>query len=118
MTNNPIDTPSKPLFCKLKLLNVKDIYNLKTATAVKRMIANNTLDVKELNSSRNIYNYETRHSAQDKLAVPKINTNFGEKSLKFQCPSVWNKIPLHLRDKSLNGLKFQYKSCLIVQYKL
>ena len=83
ITNNPIDTPSTPLFFHLKLLKFKDIYELKMVTEIKRIINNDLTEQYKLNFTYNILDHNTRSSANKKLAIPSVNTNIGKNSFKF-----------------------------------
>ena len=93
ITNNPIDTRSTPLFFYLKLLKLKDIYKLKMATEVKRIIDNDLTNQYNLNFTYNIHDYNTRSSATEKLVTPSVHTNTGISSFNFQTTNIWNQLP-------------------------
>lgn len=116
ITYNPIDTPSTPLFSYLKLLKLKDIYKLKMATEVKRIIDNDLTNQYNLNFTYNIHDYNTRSSATKKLGTPSVHTNIGISSFKFQATKIWNQLPENFKSKSSQSLKNHYKHYLISQY--
>lgn len=118
ITNSSKETPSNPLFIQLKLLKLEDIFKLKTALEIKRINSLNLSNNSGLQLISSIHNYKTRSSTKHEFHIPQVNSNVGKSSLKFQGPTIWNKIPLELRNKPLQTFKFKYKNYLIKQYDL
>ena len=65
-------------------------------TEVKRIINNNLTEQYKLNFTNNINDHNTRSSANNKLAIPSVNTNIGENFFKFQGAKLWNQLPENL----------------------
>ena len=118
ITNSSRETSTNPLFIQLKLLKLEDIFKLKMALEIKRIISlnlNNNIGL-QLNSS--IYNYKTRSSTNSDFHIPQVNSNVGKSSLKYQGSLIWKNIPIDLKNKPLTSFKFMYKNYLINQYDI
>ena len=68
-----------------------------------------------------VYNYNTRNVSNQDLYIPSINTTaFGNKSLRYNTPVVWNKLlktnPEISNSVSMNSLKYTLKSYYLKTY--
>ena len=116
ITNSDRLDSSSPLFHKTKILKLHDIFKLKIATEVKRIINNNKLHNYLLSYLHSIHSYQTRSSSQHNLSIPIVKTDIGKTLFKYQGPSVWNQIPIEIRVKPLLSLKNSLKNYLINTY--
>ena len=60
--------------------------------------------------NKNLHKYETSSTSDDHLCFPKSNTTtYGSKSIKYQGPSIWNKMMKQKvainKSKSIKGFK-------------
>jgi hypothetical protein len=61
-----------------------------------------------------IHSRPTRQSEHGDLYIPQVRTNYMKRSLQFNGPSLWNKLPLHIRNaNSLNSFKWSCKGWII-----
>lgn len=93
MTFSDFNSHTNPLFMDLKLLKVREIImsqQLKLAYEFyKNKLPSNIQNLFRLDS--NIHNYETNSSAKHLFHIPQIiTTSYGNKSLKYRCPILWN----------------------------
>ena len=68
-----------------------------------------------------VHNYNTRNVSNQGLYIPLINTTaFGNKSLRYNTPVVWNKLlktnPAISNSVSMNSLKYTLKSYYFKTY--
>ena len=68
-----------------------------------------------------VHNYNTRNVSNQGLYIPSINTTaFGNKSLRYNTPVVWNKLlktnPEISNSVSMNSLKYTLKSYYLKTY--
>ena len=93
MTFSDFNSHTNPLFMNLKLLKVREIIKsqqLKLAYEFyKIQLPPSIQNLFQLDSD--IHNYETNSSAKHLLHIPQIiTTSYGNKSLKYHCPILWN----------------------------
>ena len=100
---------SSPLFVKLELLKLNDIFNLQVSTmfihkCLYLQISENFKEWFILNHSK--HNYLTRHNYNNPSNVVTTNslfipiartTNYGLKMLKVKGPKIWNSLPIGIR---------------------
>ena len=97
---------SSPLFAKLGLLKLKDIFSLQVSIFIHKCLdlqtSDNFNDWYILNHSK--HNYLTRHNynnPSNKVATnslfPARTSNYGLKKLKVKGPKIWNTLPTIIR---------------------
>ena len=118
---------SSPLFCKLRLLKIKDLFILRVCIFIHTCLFNALLTNFEdwFKFSVNIHNYETRlnfniasESLTNNLFIPSARTsNYGLKLLKVNGPRIWNSIPVGVRTAmSITTFKSLLKDHLLSKY--
>ena len=109
ISNSSYYAHTKPLFAKLKILNVFDLNDYNIACFMylcfKNQIPCHVSSYFHLN--HDIHNYDTRSSS--KFHIPLIRTNVSKYSVFYKGPVIWNKLDNHIRDSpSLNCFKRRY----------
>ena len=111
----PFNSHTNDLFLNNKLLKLDDIIKVEKLKIIFDF-NHNALPDDLLNlfiSNSNVHNHATRNVCNDGLFVPAINTtSFGNNSLRFSAPVVWNN---HLKiNKDINNMKTknQFKTYL------
>ena len=66
--------------------------------------------------AKNRHSYNTRFAARHSLCIPKVRTNYGKFSLRFQGPKVWNEIDTSMKSKSKTIFKSKFISNIIDKY--
>ena len=91
MTFSDFDAPSDPLFKKLELLKLQDIFNLRVIEYIYDYF--NTCLPPTLNKmftlASDIHSHQTR--SVDKLFIPQVRSHhYGTNSLTYSAPALWN----------------------------
>ena len=110
-------TPSLPLFHKLQLLKLEDIYKLEICKEMHRIQTNSTNQLSKLfkfNSS--IHNHTTRNSSKNNFFMKRTATEKGKQSLTFIGPLLWQKVPSDIKKLGFFSFKCKYKSHLLDAY--
>ena len=98
--------PSEPIFRKLGILNVRDVYKFQVSRFIFKSINKlaPTNFHKWFNPIHNVHRYGTRSNTsiegkpKNTLFIPYARTtNYGLKQLKVDGPRIWNNIPHMLR---------------------
>ena len=90
------NTHTQPLFQKLSLLNINNIYKL------------------EINNYQQIsqaHNYETRQSVQNNYFINGSHTELGKCQMKIEGPTIWLQVPHKL--KNLSPILFKKRQNLL-----
>ena len=110
--------PSLPLFNKLNLLIIQDIFKLEITKFVYDSV--NKINPPQFHSYFKLSNspYNTKSSTQHKLFLPQIRTtNYGIKSIKFTGALTWNDLPFHIRSiQSRKSFIRRLKKQIIASY--
>ena len=113
-----VHTP--PLFRKLNMLNIYDIYSLQVGNFVFESINNIGHSQSVINFIRasEIHVHNTRFANSGNLYVNYARTNrYGLKALKFEGAKVWATIPANIKDsRSKKLFKTNFKNFLINTY--
>ena len=92
-------THSKPLFTKLKILNVYNLHDLAVLTFVYDLL-NCKLPHSLIDYCQVIeHKYATRGKENGKLYMPKCKTTHGQFSISFVGTKLWNDLPNYVREK-------------------
>ena len=91
---------SIPLFNKLKILKIYDIFKIYISRFVFKCL--NKLCMEQFHSwfitTSCTHTYSTRSSMQKNLYLPHVRTTFyGLKSIKFLGPKIWNALPAQVK---------------------
>ena len=107
---------SSPIFLKLNILKVEDIYKLQIVLMMYKI--NNNMWFGNLNclKVKSVHNYNTRQSASENFYRPPIATNTSKYCSDFMGPLLWSTIPYDLKKLPLHLFKKKYKDELINAY--
>ena len=120
---------SNPLFCKLQLLKIKELFTFMACIFIYKCLNTYFLPLFEdwFTFSSSIHEYRTRLNfninsrvSTNNLFIPIARTsNYGMKLLKVSGPKIWNSIPLDIRSStSFTRFKKLVKNHLINKYNL
>ena len=105
--------PSKPLFAKMKILDIFSIYSLQ-ASSFMYLYHKNKLPLsfsEVFQTGSQIHHYSTRTS--ESYRSHSCRTNFKKFSILFQGPKIWNSLPMHIKAvSSFQSFKQLMKSLL------
>ena len=114
-----VHTP--PLFHKLNMLKIYDIYTLQVGNFVFESVNNIGHSQSVINFIRasEIHAHNTRFANSGNLIVNYARTNrYGLKALKFEGAKVWATIPVKVKEsRSKKLFKANYKKILIDSYR-
>ena len=120
--------PTDPLFYKMEILKVQDVFKLQVSKFIFDCLQLNTPTIFHnwFRLNYTIHNYNTRSTFFDIDNVINSNnlfiinartTHYGLKLLKVSGPKIWNLIPNHIRStQSVCSFKRYLKKYLIAQY--
>ena len=117
ITNSHYRAHTAPLFSKLNLLTVADLYTLELGVFMYRFSINDLLFVfKNYFTIRSeIHDYQTRFA--NNLNVTKNRKSFSDRSTRTSGPSLWNSLSTDIREsKTLKLFRKQLKVSLIQKY--
>ena len=130
ISSKPPRTHTKPLFSKMKLLNITNLYTLTTCLQMHPHIytksqVNRPEHIHHYLHSSQIHEYPTRYSQQQHHYIPNSNTHRYSKTrtpahtlnkLTEQYSAIWNSIPLSIRQlQLLSPFKLALKDHLLRQ---
>ena len=107
---------SSPIFLKLYILKIEDIYNLQLGLMMFKINNNSWFGNLNYAKIKFVHNYNTRQSASENFYRPTISTNTAKYCSDFMGPYIWSTIPLRLKLLPLHLFKKQYKAELIMKY--
>ena len=107
--------PSSPLFHKLSILKVDDVYKLSIAKLIIKLFNNHTIP-QTLSTISNIHSHNTRHNIPSNLFIPTVTSNLGKTSFSHCGPTIWNNIPIEIRTSSIFSFKSKLKKHTIENY--
>ena len=99
--NAPYRSPAKPLYIKLNILQIQDVY--KHEIAKFKFNCNKTLTPTQFSNffqkTNQVSNRSTRLSAeQDNLYIPRYPNNILQRCIKYQGVKIWNLIPKEIKN--------------------
>ena len=114
-------THTPPLFYKLGLLDIYDLYNFQLGQITYKAVNNighaNTV-VHRFKPITDLYNYPTAHSFSGIFYIDKFRTvNYGQKSFQNECQKFWSSTPNFIKiSPSVDVFKKNLKKWLLKKY--
>ena len=93
---SPIGTTILPIYAQFNVLPLSNLIDLHRATYMFSLSNNNLPLVFRSYCEKPTHGYATRFS-ETNFAIPKHKTRLSETSIKYLGPSIWSKIPIHLK---------------------
>ena len=109
-------SPSSPLFHKLGLLKLPEIYNFQIGKLMFNQIKKDSVFSQNLSSLQSVHSYRTRSSNNLNYFIPSVRSNLGKTSFSYYGPIVWNSLPNKIKRSSKYQFKFLLKSHLLKNY--
>ena len=118
ITNSNARASANPLYRKLGILKVSDLYKFEIA---KIMYQHSKQSLPSCFSAffdnlNDIHNQRTRATEKKNLYLPKFSTICCQKSIRYQGVKIWNTLPVELRNLTFKQFKSQYKSMILESY--
>ena len=116
-TSSPFLAPSKPIFSRLKTLNIYDIKHFQIAILMFKKMNNivptNIANLFTVNID--VHHYDTRSSS--KLHYDKVNSTNSLQSVRHQGPRIWNSLSKDMIScTTLSSFKTKFKKSLLAKY--
>ena len=111
------NTPTNPLFHKMKILKIQEIYELQLATFMyKYSTYNLPTQLQQLFIlNRQLHNYNTRN--RNNPIVPMHKTDMGKRSIAHMGPLIWNAVPNNIKlSNTCKSFKSKLKNNLLERY--
>jgi hypothetical protein len=116
MLFEPNTSPSSPLFFKLKLLKLDEIYSFKLGILMHNQSQNINNITPKLPLISSIHNHNTRSNNGTNIYISTVNSNLAKTAYSYSGPSVWNAIPMSVRASPILKFKSLYKDLLLSNY--
>ena len=118
MTYSSFRTKITPLYKKLNLLKLDDIYSLELGKIMHKFHSGNLPDNfnHHFTPVNQVHYHATRSATRGAYFWQMAQTKYGERSLRHLGPKIWDKIDPSLRDSSQLTVKKQYRDVLISAY--
>ena len=105
---------SSPLFLKLDILKLPEIYKLQIGKLMKKQIVKYTSQ--NILPISTVHSHNTRSSSKQNYFIPSVKSNIGKTSFNYYGPIVWNRLPNDIKTASEFRFKYLLKKYLINQY--
>ena len=117
ITYSSYTAPSTPLFKQMNLLQLSDIFKLRTAITTYFLLHNNKINLTNNLQLNSIHSHMTRSQNQGNFFIPFKRTRLGQTSSDYQGAITWNQIPQIIRSSALLSIfKKSYTNYLIENY--
>ena len=93
---SPISTTILPIYAQFNVLPLGNLIDLHRATYMFSLSKNDLPLVFRSYCKRPTHGYATRFSEAN-FTIPKHNSRLSESSIKYLGPSIWSRIPIHLK---------------------
>lgn len=104
-------TPTKQLYEKTKLFNLRQLYNYNTCILVKKFLDNTTQT--NIKLTQKIYTYNLRNRNEVVLRFPRT-VKYGKKNFLYEGVQLYNKLPNEIKEcKSINIYKRKLKDYIM-----
>ena len=123
ITHSNRTTLTTPLFSRLQILKLHDIYKLEIPVAkLMHKAHNNALNICSALTNNytpldNIHSHNTRRKHQKNYFMTRVSSKQAQKCLQYNGPKIWNKIPLQLKEMNFCKFKKKFKRKLICAYQ-
>ena len=112
------NTHTQPLFQKLSLLNVNNIYKLKISKYMHKIHLNrNSTLLNNYQLISQAHNYETRQLVHNNYFITRSRTELGKRQMKIKGPTIRLQVPNELKNLSPFLFKKRYKNYLLDTYQ-
>ena len=117
-------TRATPLFSRLQILKLHDIYKLELAKLMHK-VHNKALNICRhqliimLSATMldNIHSHNTRKKHQkNNYFITRVSSKQAQKCLQCNGPKIWNETPLQIKQKNFCKFKIEFKGKLISAY--
>ena len=110
---------SDPLYFKLNILRLKDIYELKLAIMIHKIHKGFKIDkTKNLTKIEHIHSHNTRLSKSHNYYTNFRKTNIGQSTPIINGTKIWRNIPEDIKNSSTTCFKSKFTKILIDKYSL
>jgi hypothetical protein len=117
MLHQPYMAPSSPLFYKLGMLKLEEIYHFSIGNLMfKFRNFTNTTKIPNLSTIPTIHSHNTRRNNDLNYYVPPVRSNLGKTSFSYCGPMIWNVIPKEIKTSTQYNFKPTYKKYLLQRY--
>ena len=105
----PVRTHTHPLFIRLGLLKLSEIYKLQVGKLMHKYKNKPNIGEFKSTSLSCKHNYNTRMAANDNYFIAQTRTNLGLRSFSYVGPKLWQTIPTEFKNMNFTQFKYKYK---------
>ena len=117
MTFSDFQARTTPLFLKLNILKLQDIYKLNLSLLFHKIHNNEIVGQHNLTNITSIHSHNTRLSHNINYFTNYHKTNIGRSTYSAAGNKIWTSLPSNFKNKSYNTFKQDYKNLLIQNYQ-
>ena len=108
--------PSTPLFFRLGMLKLEDVYKLQLSKLVHKYKNESLIGEGRLVRLRDVHSYNTRLAANSNYFIPRRNKDVGRNCFSCSGPTIWQNVPSNLKALSFESFKLRLKNHLLEMY--
>ena len=116
ITGSNYQAHTNPLFNKLEILKLPDIYKLQIGITMHNQ-KNFEKITQPLKNLKFLHEHNTRIRSKTNYFIPSIQTNLGRSTIRFAGPQIWQTVPSKFKNYSKTQFKSAYKKYLLTFYK-
>jgi hypothetical protein len=100
ISNVDINTHTEPLFVKLNVLKIEDIYKMEICKFMYNYINGDVVEplCNMFDSTDNVHTHHTRQLAHLRPRINRLNTSLS--SLLYRGPHIWNALPVIIKESN------------------
>ena len=117
ITFSNIISHTKPLFFKLQILKINDMYKFEIGKIMHKISNNLYSHISKLFViTDQIHSHNTRQNTKKNYFLPRVHTFQAQKSLHYYGAKLWNEIPKPIKESTFFKFKKELKVNLLSQY--
>ena len=117
ITFSNIRSHTKPLFLKLQILKINDMYKFEIGKIMHKISNNLYSHISKLFViTDQIHSHNTRQNTKKNYFLPRVHTFQAQQSLHYYGAKLWNEIPKPIKESTFFKFKKELKVNLLSQY--
>ena len=118
ITSNSIFVPLSPIYKKLNILKLHDIYKLELGKFMHSVYYKRAPKIfnkffKHLNEH---HNYQTRQVDTSTYFLPRVNKQFAQNQISYRGTKLWATIPATIKNKGFHSFKQLFRNSMLSSY--
>ncbi len=107
---------SSPLFTKLSLLKLNEIYKFQICKLLYSQFKKDIIILPSITNLNNLHPHKTRLAVKQHFFLPLVSSDLGKTSLSYNGVIIWNSIPIEIKNSSNFKFKVLLKQHFLKSY--